>query len=79
MDHSLAGDRPGFRHVRRVARASATAAIIAWPVTALAFAILENAHPVDISRVNERMVTDEPDPFMANYLYGQNAGIADWP
>ena len=52
---------------------------IAWPVTDCAFAILKTAHPADISRGRHRLVTDQADPFMANYLHGQNARIADWP
>ena len=52
---------------------------IAWPATERAFAILDTAHPADVSRGPHRLITDQADPFMANYLRGQNARIADWP
>ena len=52
---------------------------IAWPATERAFAILTTAHPADISRGPHRLVTDRPDPFMADYLHGRNAVTADCP
>ena len=52
---------------------------IAWPTTDRAFAILKTAHPADISRGPHRLITDQADPFMANYLHSRNAVTADCP